>query len=194
MTKFDEAIAQIDSANALDPNTEIFEGDPFPKEVLYSQRMTVWMDRLSPDAPEFMKIAARAQHICRWEIPRKDYPKGKKGYHHWRTTLYRHHADKAAEIMLNCGYDKGTTEKMRQLLLRRKLRSSADMQTLEDVICLVFLENYFIDFSRKHDEEKMIGIIQRTWAKMSPNGHKIALSLDLPDEAFGLVKKALAAE
>jgi hypothetical protein len=194
MTKFDDAIAQIDAANAHDPNTETFDGKIFPKEVLYSQRMTVWMDRVSPDAKEFMKIAARAQHICRWEIPRTDYPMGKKGYHHWRTTLYRHHADKAAEIMLNCGYDDETTEQMRQLLLRRNLRSSADMQTLEDVICLVFLENYFIDFSRKHDEEKMIGIIQRTWAKMSPNGHEIALSLDLPDEALDLVKKALAAE
>ena len=68
------------------------------------------------------------------------------------------------------------------------------MQTLEDVICLVFLENYFADFSSKYDEEKMIGIIQRTWAKMTPRGHEIALTLDIPEEPLNLVKKALAAE
>ncbi len=192
MTQLDDAIALIDAANALDPNHEEFEGKSYPKEVLYSQRMTAWLEKVVPDAKDFMKIAARAQHIRRWEIPRTDYPEGKKGYHHWRTTLYRYHADKAAEIMLNCGYEEETTEKMRQLLLRRNLKSSTDMQTLEDVICLVFLENYFIDFSRKHDEEKMIGIVQRTWAKMTPRGHEIALSLDLPEEALDLVKKALA--
>ena len=193
MTQFDDAIAQIDAANALDPNSETFEDESYPKEILYSQRMTAWMDKVSPDAADFLKIAARAQHIRRWEIPRADFPEGKKGYHHWRTTLYRFHADKTAEIMQNCGYDEETIEKTRRLLLRRNLRSSPDMQTLEDVICLVFLENYFIDFSRKHDEEKMIGIIQRTWAKMTPHGHEIALTLDLPDEALDLVKKALAA-
>ncbi|MBT3989990.1 MAG: DUF4202 domain-containing protein [Rhodospirillaceae bacterium] len=194
MTQLDDAIAQIDAANALDPNTETFEGESYPKEVLYSRRMTAWLEKVSPEAEDFMQIAARAQHIRRWEIPRTDYPEGKKGYHHWRTTLYGYHADKAAEIMRNCGYDEEVTEKMRQLLLRRNLRSRIDMQTLEDVICLVFLENYFADFSSKYDEEKMIGIIQRTWAKMTPRGHEIALTLDIPEEPLNLVKKALAAE
>ena len=194
MTQIDDAIAQIDAANALDPNTETFEGESYPKEVLYSRRMTAWLEKVSPEAEDFMQTAARAQHIRRWEIPRTDYPEGKKGYHHWRTTLYGYHADKAAEIMRNCGYDEEVTEKMRQLLLRRNLRSRIDMQTLEDVICLVFLENYFADFSSKYDEEKMIGIIQRTWAKMTPRGHEIALTLDIPEEPLNLVKKALAAE
>mgnify|MGYP006424642501 FL=1 len=194
MTQLDDAIAQVDAANALDPNTETFEGESYPKEVLYSRRMTAWLEKVSPEAEDFMQIAARAQHIRRWEIPRTDYPEGKKGYHHWRTTLYGYHADKAAEIMRNCGYDEEVTEKMRQLLLRRNLRSRIDMQTLEDVICLVFLENYFADFSSKYDEEKMIGIIQRTWAKMTPRGHEIALTLDIPEEPLNLVKKALAAE
>ena len=192
MTQFEDAIAQIDAANALDPNSEMIDGKSCPKEVLYSQRMTAWLEKVSPDAEDFMKIAARAQHIRRWEISRSDYPEGKKGYNHWRTTLYQYHADKAAEIMQNCGYDEETIEKTRQLLLRKNLKTSTDMQTLEDVICLVFLENYFTDFSTKYDEEKMIGIIQRTWAKMTPRGHEIALTLDLPEAPLNLVKKALA--
>lgn len=192
MSKLDDAFAQIDAANGLDPNTETFEGQDYPKEVLYSQRMTNWMDKVSPEAPDFMKIAARAQHICRWEIPRTDYPEGRKGYLHWRTTLYRYHGDIAAEIMQDVGYDEETTEKMRQLLLRRNLKSSTDMQTLEDVICLVFLENYFTDFSTKYDEEKMVDIVQRTWAKMTDRGHEIALTLDIPEAPLAIITKALA--
>ena len=150
------------------------------------------MEKVAPDANEPLKIAARAQHIQRWELPRSDYDEGKKGYHLWRTSLYRIHAEKAAEIMADCGYSEGEIEKTRQLLLRRKLQSDPEAQILEDVICLVFLENYFLDFSTKHDEAKMIGIIQKTWAKMTPRGQEIALKLDLSEAELALINKALA--
>ncbi|MFP6710512.1 MAG: DUF4202 domain-containing protein [Rhodospirillales bacterium] len=191
MPQFEDAIVLIDTANAADPNTDSFEGEDHPKELIYGRRMTAWMERVAPDAEETLKLAARAQHIRRWEIPRTEYPEGKKGYHLWRTTLYGFHADKAAEIMRECGYDDEAVDKTRQLLLKKNLRSNTDMQTLEDVICLVFLENYFLDFSRKHDEEKMIGIIQRTWAKMTERGHKLALTLNLSEEELTLINKAL---
>jgi len=191
MPQFEDAIVLIDTANAADPNSDSFEGEDHPKELIYGRRMTAWMERVAPDAEETLKLAARAQHIRRWEIPRTEYPEGKKGYHLWRTTLYGFHADKAAEIMRECGYDDGAVDKTRQLLLKKNLRSNTDMQTLEDVICLVFLENYFLDFSRKHDEEKMIGIIQRTWAKMTERGHKFALTLNLSEEELTLINKAL---
>jgi hypothetical protein len=191
MPQFEDAIVLIDTANAADPNTDSFEGEDHPKELIYGRRMTTWMERVAPDAEETLKLAARAQHIRRWEIPRTEYPEGKKGYHLWRTTLYGFHADKAAEIMRECGYDDEAVDKTRQLLLKKNLRSNTDMQTLEDVICLVFLENYFLDFSRKHDEEKMIGIIQRTWAKMTERGHKLALTLNLSEEELTLINKAL---
>jgi hypothetical protein len=192
MSQFDDAITKIDAANSRDPNSEEFEGESYPKELLYGQRMSAWMEKVAPEADEPLKIAARAQHIQRWELPRTDYDEGKKGYHLWRTTLYRIHAEKAAAIMADCGYGDDEIEKTRQLLLRRKLRSDPQAQILEDVICLAFLENYFLDFSRKHDEAKMIGIIQKTWAKMTPRGHEIALTLDLSEEELALINKALA--
>ena len=192
MSRFDDTIAKIDAANSLDPNNEEFEGKSYPKELLYGQRMSGWMEKVAPDANEPLKIAARAQHIQRWELPRSDYDEGKKGYHLWRTSLYRIHAEKAAEIMADCGYSEGEIEKTRQLLLRRKLQSDPEAQILEDVICLVFLENYFLDFLTKHDEAKMIGIIQKTWAKMTPRGHEIALTLDLSEAELALINKALA--
>jgi hypothetical protein len=60
------------------------------------------------------------------------------------------------------------------------------------VICPVFLESYFADFARKHDEEKLLTILRRTWKKMSPRGHEAALALDLPAADRALIGKALA--
>jgi hypothetical protein len=66
------------------------------------------------------------------------------------------------------------------------------MQMLEDVACLVFLESYFADFAIKHDEGKVIGILRRTWKKMSPRAHAAAIKLQLSDQARQLIEKALS--
>ncbi len=195
MTRFDDAIARIDEANTADPNFETFEGRAWPKELLYGQRMSAWLDRIAPNASEALRLAARAQHIERWHIPRKDYEDGKKGYHLWRTTLYRYHAERAGKILAAVGYDPETIERVGGLLQKKHLRSDIEAQTIEDAACLVFLENYFADFAVKHDEAKIIDIVRKTWAKMSPNGHAAALDLAgrLPAEARRLVEAALAA-
>ena len=57
---------RIDAANRADPNTETVGGVEYPKELLYSQRMSAWLERLRPDASEVLRIAARAQHLERW--------------------------------------------------------------------------------------------------------------------------------
>jgi hypothetical protein len=193
MSMFDDAIAGIDAANGADPNQETFEGRSWPKELLYSHRMSAWLDRLAPGASDALRLAARAQHIERWHIPRRNYDQGKKGYHLWRTTLYRYHADRAAAILASVSYDAATIERVSQLLQKKHLRSDPEAQILEDAACLVFLENYFADFSQKYDEAKIIDIVKKTWAKMSDNGHKAALALAnrLPERELKLVQAAL---
>ena len=57
---------RIDAANRADPNTETAGGVEYPKELLYSQRMSAWLARLRPDASDVLRIAARAQHLERW--------------------------------------------------------------------------------------------------------------------------------
>ena len=155
--------------------------------------MTGWLDRLVPEASEALRLAARAQHIERWSIPRHEYPEGKKGYLLWRTILYRYHAERAGEILSTVGYDPATIDRVGAFLQKKRLRSDAEVQTLEDAACLVFLENYFADFSKKHDEAKIVDIVRKTWAKMSANGHGAALELagSLPDDARRLVEAAL---
>ena len=192
-TRFDQAIARFDAANAQDPNIEPIDGRDVPKELLYAQRMTAWLHAIAPDAPESVRLAARCQHIRRWTIPRADFPAGRDGYLRWRAELARFHAETAAKILREVGYDETLIAKVEGLLHKRNLKRDPDVQLLEDVICLVFLENYFADFSTQFDEAKVIDIIRKTWAKMSPRGHAAALELELSPDAAELVAKALAA-
>ncbi|MBI3960406.1 MAG: DUF4202 domain-containing protein [Chloroflexi bacterium] len=188
---FSTALARFDAANAEDPNREFWQGAQHPKELLYSQRMTGWLERLNPDASEALRLAVAAQHIRRWTIPRRDYPEGKAGYKRWRTTLAQFHAETAGAILAEVGYDAATIRRVQGLIRKEQLKRDAEAQCLEDVACLVFLESYFADFSHKHDEAKLIDILQKTWKKMSPAGHAAALGLALPVGAKELVEKAL---
>jgi hypothetical protein len=181
------AIQRIDAANAHDPN-KIAD---VPGEVLYSRRMTHWLARLYPEASEALQIAARAQHIRRWEVPRNSYPMDRAGYHRWRTGLYSFHAQAAVEILLELGYEQELIDRVQSLLKKQRLKTDLQTQALEDVICVVFLENYFADFAAKHEPEQVIDILRKTWAKMSPIGHDAALKLPMPPEALALITKAL---
>lgn len=190
--KFNEAIARFDAYNAQDPNQELYGGEPHPKELLYAWRMTDWLLRVAPEASEALQLAARCQHIGRWQLPRKDYPEGVQGYNKWRNTLKKKHAELAGQLLQEVGYDQATIDRVQFLVQKRQLKLDPEVQLLEDVICLVFLENYFADFSRQHSEEKLIDIVQKTWRKMSPEGQQVALTLQIPEPALRIIQKALA--
>lgn len=189
---FNEAIALIDEKNSQDPHQEVFLGTSHPKELLYSQRMTRQLLEFKPDASEELKIAARAQHICRWKTPREAYPMDRVGYLKWRNDLKLKHAELTGEILEKVGYEKDFIDRVSFLIQKKKIKKDEDSQTLEDVICLVFLQFYFEDFAAKHDDEKIVDIIRKTWAKMSPDGHQAALKLQLPPKTLSLVKQALS--
>ena len=185
--RFARALELIDAANSADPKGQ---------ELPYSQRMTAWLERLSPAAADYLRLAARAQHLRRWEIPRASFPMDRIGYLKWRTTLYQFHADNAAEILSAVGYDDATIARVASLLKKQNFKTDPDAQLLEDVICLVFLQYEFTGFLAQHaaDEPKVLNILQRTWKKMSPQGHAAALTLlpSLPQPAQNIITKALA--
>jgi len=191
-TRFTEACRLFDAANSEDPNLEPGPGgQPVPKELLYAQRMTACLDRVAPNAPETVQLAARAQHIRRWSIPRADFPMTRPGYHQWRNTLKKYHAELAGQLMAQAGYEPEAIERVQQLLQKQRLKDDPDVQLLEDVICLVFLEYYFLPFAAQHPEEKVLEIVQKTWPKMTERGHELALQLPFTPEALALIKKAL---
>ena len=191
-TKFKQAILLFDAANSKDPFEEISNGTSYPKELLYAQRMSEQLTSFEPKASEAVQLAVRCQHICRWEIPRDSYEMNRVGYLTWRRDLAKFHAKKASSILNDVGYDSETIEAVTFLLQKKQLKRNEDTQLLEDVVCLVFLNFYFDKFSQKYAENKLIDILQKTWAKMSNKGHKAALKLKLSDNALDLINKALA--
>ena len=193
MSNLQQVFEAIDAINQQDPNQETADGQSIAKELLYSQRMTDCLAQFEPDASEILQIAARAQHIKRWSVPRSDYPMDRKGYKQWRTGLGKFHADTAAQLMSDAGYSSDDCERVKVLLQKKMLKRDAEVQALEDVICLVFIEFYMEAFAAKsgYDEAKLIDIIQKTWNKMSEKGHAAALKLPLPEALTQLIGKAL---
>ena len=199
MTKqcFDKAKELIDAANSEDPNRETSEGKDWPKELLYSRRMSDMLNRYAPDADDAMKLAVNAQHIQRWKLPRSDYPMDRSGYHQWRARLNKFHADTVADLLAKAGYENAFIARVTQAVGKKSLKTNPDTQLLEDVAGLVFLEYYLLDFAGKHpeyDEQKWIDIIRRIWNKMSAQAHHFAFAgyIKLPDSLAALIKKAVS--
>ncbi len=195
--RFERTMAAFDEANRQDPHQDYDEeGNLVPKELLYAIRMTRTLATFQPDASEALQLAARCQHIQRWTVPRNTYPMDRKGYLQWRTQLKQFHGEKAAAIMQAEGYDKAIIERVQFLLHKKKLKSNPETQTLEDVICLVFLQYYFSDFARQHDysEEKLADIVAKTWNKMSEKGREAALKLPFSEKEANVIRQALSAD
>ena len=191
----ERAIARFDAANAQDPNTEIVDGLARPKELVYAERMTAMLARFAPAASEVLRLATRCQHIERWKIPRTDFAPDRIGYLHWRKKLNKFHAQVAGDILRDVGYDEATIERVGALLKKEALKSDADAQALEDVVALVFLENYLAGFVVAHAEyepARFADILGKTAKKMSPRGRAAALTLiALPPEVAPAVHGAM---
>lgn len=196
-SSYDKARQLIDNANQQDPNQVSADGKNWPKELLYSERMSDMLERFNPAADDTMKLAIRAQHIERWKSPRNAYPMDRIGYLQWRKDLYKIQANTAAELLLQAGYAESEIERLRNAVAKKNIKGNPDTQLLEDVTDLVFLEHYIEEFVAKHpdySEEKWIEIIQKTWNKMSADAHQFALSgaVKLAEPLAPLVMKAVS--
>ena len=188
-----EVVARIDAANGRDPRTEREGGVEIAKELLYARRMSAWLEALRPDASDALRIAARAQHLERWAIPRDRFPAGRTGYLRWRTALGAHHAERTAVLMRETGFDGETIAAVASLLRKEGLPRAApdsDVQALEDCACLVFLEHYLRPFAGKHPPAKVVDILTRTWRKMSPAARAAALDIEFPPAVSALLSAA----
>lgn len=196
-TRFEEIMRAIDAANAGDPRSILIDGVRQPYEVAYSGRMTERLGAMYPDASETLRIAARAQHIRRWDIPRAGYPEGRGGYNDWRRACREHHVQLIGAIMHRHGYDAGQIARVSMLIKKEQLKKDRESQALENVVDVVFVEHYFDEFLAKYstyDDDKIIDIVGKTLRKMSPKGHQAALALDLPERTRRLVTAAVARE
>jgi hypothetical protein len=190
--RFERARTLFDELNAADPVREIENGEDRPRLLLQAERLSAWVSRLDPTASEALRLAARCQHLERWKIPRTDFPEGRVGYLTWRTKLGQFHATRAAEVLRSVGYDEALIARVDRIVRKQGITIEADTQTMEDALCLVFLEHEIDAFMRKYpDQDKAIDILRKTWGKMSERGHAAALALPLGDAAKALVGRAL---
>lgn len=185
-------MAAFDAENAADPRSLDDRGTPRPHELVDAERLSAWVERIDPEAPEALRLAARCQHIRRWEIPRSGYAAGRQGYLEWRKALARFHAESASKILRKVGYDDATIERVRRINLKRELKSDPLTQTMEDALCLTFIEHELEDFAAVHSPEQVVDILRKTWSKMSERGHSLALGLELAPEVRALVQRALS--
>jgi Domain of unknown function (DUF4202) len=188
------ALERFGAAHRQDPRLVTVGGTDVPWSVHYHRRLAHWVDRFDPSGSVPLRLAAACQHVRRWEIPRSQYGEGRIGYRRWRTDLARKHARIARDVLTEVGYDETTVSRVEALLRKVGLGRDADVQLFEDAICMVFFETDFADLARKHDDDKMIDILRKTWAKMSEAGRRAALAYaaELPDRERRLVKTAAA--
>ncbi len=180
----------IDAAHAADFR---LTPDGRAVELVYADRMESWVTRMAANAPQILRLAARCQHLERWKVPRSNYPEGRAGYFAWRRGLYVTQAERARGMLLAAGVTPSEADQAAAWIAKKDLGSDAGTQALEDAACLVFLENEIAHFAEVHAEyprEKFIGILQKTWRKMSPAARDVALSLDLPTPIATLVREA----
>ncbi|KAI9782410.1 MAG: hypothetical protein M1816_001908 [Peltula sp. TS41687] len=190
-SKYTRALTAIDGAHAEDPR-KIGETDSIPYELHYARKMTGYLERLSPEASAELRLAVRAQHLRRWEVARDSYPMNRQGYHAWRTALKKRQAQMATELCRGSGYAQAEADRVGALIRKENLKTDVECQILEDVACLVFLDDQFDAFEKEHDEGKIVSILRKTWAKMSERGHEVALQMVMSDRARGLIEKALS--
>jgi len=190
--RIEKAFSLFDDYNKQDPHQVEWKGESFPAEYFYSLKLHEWITKLEPDASEYLLLASRSQHIGRWEIPRDTYPSNKAGYLNWRIDLGKYHAQKTAEILSEIGYGEDEIEKVKHIILKQQIKADPEVQAIENALCLVFLEFQYEDFISKHDDAKLIRILQKTWKKMSGPGQQEALKLPYSEKGLDLIKQALA--
>jgi hypothetical protein len=184
-------IAAIDDINNADARRVKVEGQDLAFETYHAVHVTNALLTLDGGASDALLIAGRASHIARWETPRVDYPQGLKGYFQWKEALKEIHGQRAAGIMAEHGFSEAAMSRVKAIIMRIDLPEDAEAAALEDALCLTFLETQLEDFMAKHAREKVIDILQKTWAKMTEQGRARALKLTLSDAALAVVKDAL---
>ena len=188
--RFSEAIKKIDAVNQEDPRSEMVDGRPQPRELLFAQRVYQWVEQLAEAPSEELLLAARAHTLRRWMIPRDRYPMTTVGYHQWRNALAQFHADEAETILHAAGYPAEQIQSIRDFITKKNWPENKEACVLEDADCLVFLETKLSDYIDDWQDTKTLRILQRTIRKMTPEARTRAFQLKLGERERELVHRA----
>ncbi len=189
MSLLAKGFEEFDRINRQDPRMQTFQGKTHPREWIFSQQVSFWINRLQPKASEAICLAARSHTVTRWEVPRNRFPMNTVGYHAWRAETARHSADTASESLRRIGYPKEIIERVYQLITRQLDPKDPEAQLLEDADCLAFLEIKLGDYLSQWDEAKLERILSGTWRKMSPGARRMALEISMPADVKKIIER-----
>lgn len=188
----DRALAAIDRVNAEDPVLVTLDGVARPKEVVHAERATHWLGVIDPDASVAQRLAARAHHLRRWVSPRRDYPEGRSGYLRWRTDQKRRQAAETATLLRDVGIEVATVDRVAAIVAKQRQATDPDVQTHEDVLCLVFLEIQLDDVAARLGDDHTVEVLRKTAAKMSERGLAATAHIEFSEHGRRLLETALA--
>ena len=185
--------AAIDLANSRDPR----DHHGVPLALAQGRMAEEWVMRLAPQASDALRLAARAHHLRRWELPRSDYPAGRAGYLRWRRAQQQRHARDLASVAALAGLDGSVSARAAEIVSKQQLGSDPEVQTFEDAVSLTFLATEFEPVvARLADDTKATGIVAKTLTKMSEAGCEQAEALaatgQLDDHSQRILARARA--
>jgi len=188
------AVAAFTKHHAEDPRVIDRDGITTTVSLDYHARVSAWVRRLDASAPLAARLAALAQHVRRFEMPRAAYPAGSQGYKRWRSTALLRHAEIARTELVALGYDDVIVTPTCDAILKKKLAHDPIAALLEDAVCLRFVQDELTQFATEQqaagrDRAAMRTIVAKTWAKMSAAGRSAAPALlaGLPPDLAALV-------
>ncbi|HTF82383.1 MAG TPA: DUF4202 domain-containing protein [Cytophagales bacterium] len=187
----DKAFEKFDAYNGTDPHVLVWNQVSYPQELFLALQLHTWVLKLNSAPSEPLLLASRCQHIGRWEVPRHAYPEGRVGYLSWRRNLAELHALKAKSILQEVGYTPDVISMVEHIILKRNIKKDPDVQTIENALCLVFLEFQYEDFHTRHEGDKVINIIKKSLLKMDTEGREFALTLNYSTAGLTYIKEAL---
>ncbi|MGO1244454.1 MAG: DUF4202 domain-containing protein [Sphingobacterium sp.] len=189
--KVQTALNKFDDYNENDPNIFVWHHASYPQELFLADKLYDWVNKLAPTRSTALTLASKSQHIGRWEIPRSSFAMDKNGYLNWRKELALHHASTTRDILVNLDFSDELISQVEQIILKKKIKGNPDVQTMENALCLVFLEFQYEKFYPKH-EEKIVNILKKSLLKMDKVGHKFALQLPYSETGLKYIEAALS--
>jgi hypothetical protein len=186
--RFDAAVAAIDAANGDDPNRVMVRGVEQPLALAHGRIAAEWVVLLSPGADDAVRLAARAHHLRRWELPRAQYEAGRAGYLRWKRDQRARHAADLGTLLAAVGYEADVIAAAQAAVLRQ----GAGGQFVEDAACLVFIETQLAAVAAQLDRDHLVQVIRKTAKKMSPAALAAVAQIPLGAAEQELLAEALA--
>jgi hypothetical protein len=164
------AVGAFAEHHAADPRRITRDGATTTVSLDYHARVSRWVRRLDGAAPHAARLAALAQHVRRFEMPRSDYPEGPQGYKRWRVAAGLRHAAIASQIVADVGYPAALAKSVGDAILKKGLGRDEASALLEDAVCLRFVEDELATFAAGRDAVQLRSIVAKTVEKMSDRG------------------------